>query len=110
MGETLGLYRAFDATAFAESLYARVQETVERGLLEELLCITDDDVYAAVTGVVDLPDRMARNLTRSFVQQGGRLPDKQRKQFPELTDAEIPAMTAAMAHLFSAQKTPGDAG
>ncbi|WP_264777689.1 Fic family protein [Deinococcus aetherius] len=110
-GDTYPLYRAFDATAFAEYLYARVRETVERDLKEELSWITAyDDVYAIVTGVVDMPDRMARNLTRYFVQEGGRLSNHKRRQFSQITEAEIAEMTALMARLFRPERESGDTG
>lgn len=108
-GETARLYRAFDATAFAEFLYARVQDTVERDLKEELSWITAfDEVYAVVTGVVDLPDKLARNLTRYFVQEGGRLSRNKRQQFSQLTDAELDEMTARVQAMWNSRAISGE--
>lgn len=98
--DTRPLYRALDATAFVEFLYARVQDTVERDLREELTWIsTFDEVYRIITSVVDMPDKLARTLTRYFVQEGGRLSKNKRKQFPELTDQEVQDMTRQIADL-----------
>lgn len=106
-GDTLPLYRAFDATDFVTFLYARVQDTIERDLHEELAWIaTFDQVYRIITDVVDMPDRQARTLTRYFVQEGGRLSRNKRRQFPELTDAEIDDMTRQIAALHTAPEEP----
>lgn len=102
MGDSHHLYRAFDATEFVEFLYVRVQDTVERDLREELAWITTfDDVYRIITSVVDMPDKMARNLTRYFVQEGGRLSKNKRRQFTEISDQEIEEMTRQIAALIT---------
>ena len=49
--------------------------------------------------VVEMPDRHAALLVRLCLQNGGRLSQNERKQFPELLDAEIAAMEEALVSL-----------
>ncbi len=95
--ETAHLYRYFDATAFAEYLYDRVADTVRRDLKEELAFIAVfDRAFEAVRGIVDMPDRRASLFVRLCMQNEGRLSAAKRQRFPELDDAEIAAMEAAV--------------
>ena len=95
--ETADLYRYFDATAFAEYLYDRVADTVRRDLKEELGFIAVfDRAFEAVRGIVDMPDRRASLFVRLCMQNEGRLSAAKRQRFPELDDAELAAMEAAV--------------
>ena len=95
--ETAGLYRYFDATAFAEYLYDRVADTVRRDLKEELGFIAVfDQAFEAVREIVDMPDRRASLFVRLCMQNGGRLSAAKRQRFPELDDAEVAAMEAGV--------------
>jgi Fic family protein len=98
--DTLDLYRFFDATVQAEYLYDRVAETIRTDLREELEFLeVYDAAYRAVTDVVDMPNRRAGLLVRIFLQNGGRLSSQKRKQFRELTEAEIEQMEAAIQEI-----------
>ena len=95
--DTTDLYRYFDATAFAEYLYDRVSDTVRRDLKEEFgFVAVFDRALDAVREIVDMPDRRASLFVRLCMQNGGRLATAKRHQFPELKDAEIAAMEAAV--------------
>jgi hypothetical protein len=95
--DTADLYRYFDATAFAEYLYDRVADTVRCDLREELgFVAVFDRALAGVREVVDMPDRRASLFVRLCLQNDGRLSAAKRWQFPELEDAEIAAMEAAV--------------
>ena len=95
--ETAELYGYFDATAFAEYLYDRVADTVRRDLEEELGFIAVfDRAFEAVRGIVDMPDRRASLFVRLCMQNGGGLSASKRPRFPELEDAEVAAMEAAV--------------
>ena len=95
--ETSGLYRYFDATAFAEYLYDRVADTMRRDLEEELGFIAAfDRAFEAVREIVDMPDRRASRFARLCMRNGGRLSAAGRRGFPELEDAEVAAMEAAV--------------
>ncbi|MCW3096963.1 MAG: Adenosine monophosphate-protein transferase [Chthonomonadaceae bacterium] len=100
--DTRNLYRFFDATQQAEYLYDRIAETIREDFKEELEFLSMfDAAFTAVRNVVEMPDRRAALLVRLCLQNGGRLSQNKRKQFPELTDEEIVAMEAALAPLLS---------
>jgi hypothetical protein len=102
--DTADLYRYFDATAFAEYLYDRVAETVRRDLKEELgFVAVFDRAIDGVREMVDMPDRRASLFVRLCMQNAGRLSAARRQQFPELTDAEIAAMEAAVQDAMRAE-------
>jgi len=96
--DTRDLYRFFDATAQAEYLYDRIAETIREDFKEELDFLSVfDAAFTAVRNVVEMPDRRAALLVRLCMQNGGVLSQNKRKQFSELTDAEISAMEEALA-------------
>lgn len=96
LNETADLYRYFDATAWAEYLYDRVADTVQRDLREEIDYVNVyDRALAAVTGVIDMPDRRALLFVRHCMQNNGRLSKAKRDSFAELTDAEIAHLEGA---------------
>ena len=96
--DTRNLYRFFDATAQAEYLYERIAETIREDFKEELDFLSVfDAAFTAVRNVVEMPDRRAALLVRLCMQNGGVLSQNKRKQFSELTDAEITAMEEALA-------------
>jgi len=88
--ETAHLYRYFDATAITEFLYAKVAETVQKDLREELDYVsTFQAALAAVLDVIDMPDRRAALFVNLFLQQNGSISRKKRELFTELSDAEV---------------------
>ena len=96
--DTRDLYRFFDATLQAEYLYDRIAETIREDFKEELdFLLVFDAAFTAVRNVVEMPDRRAALLVRMCLQNGGRLSQNKRKQFSELTEAEIIAMEDALA-------------
>lgn len=99
--ETGDLYRYWDATRFAEFLYACVGETLRRDLREELGFLKIfDRALQAVMNVVDMPDRRASLLVRLIMQNRGMLSkNKREKEFPELTGAEIARIEKAICEI-----------
>lgn len=95
--ETADLYRFFDATPFAEYLYARIGDTIRRDLGDELgFVAVFSSASEAVREIVDMPDRRLSLLVRLVLQNGGRLSTAKRKRFGELKDAEVAAMERAV--------------
>lgn len=89
-GETLDLYRYFDATAFAEYLYDRVADTVRKDLKEELGFVAIfDRAFDRVRDLIDMPDRKASLFIRLCLQNGGTLSKSKRGMFSELSDVDI---------------------
>lgn len=96
--ETAYLYRYFDATAHAEFLYDKVAETVRKDLREELDFVTVyDAAVRAVQSRIDMPDRRVSLFVRLCLQNEGKLSKAKRREFPELTDAELEDLHAQIA-------------
>lgn len=94
---TAGLYRYWDATAFAEYLFGQVAEAIRHDLREEIdfLNMFDEAVRKTVA-IVDIPDRRASLLARLIIQNKGTLAKGKRALFSELTDEEIGAIERAV--------------
>lgn len=96
-GETGSLYRYFDATALAEYLYSKVEETLHKDLKEELGFVTVyDAALRAIREIVDMPDRRASLFVQIVLRNGGTLSKNKRGLFQELTDDEVGTMEAAV--------------
>lgn len=109
LNDTANLYRYFDATPLAESLYDRVADTIRVDLREELDFVeTYDRALAGVTGVVDMPDRRASLFVRLCLQNNGRLSRTKRAQFSELSDEEVRRMEAAVQRAMEAHSPCSD--
>lgn len=95
--DTAVLYRFFDATLLAEYLYDRVADTVRHDLADELGFIAIyDRATSAVRDIVDMPDRRASLFVRLCMQNGGRLSNKRRDDFAEITDEELRRLEGAV--------------
>ena len=94
LNETGNFYRYFDATAHAEFLYARIEETVEKILPRELRFLDAHDRFSdGVRGLLDMPSGRVELLRRFLEQGGGRLSARARaREFAALTDAEARAL------------------
>jgi Fic family protein len=107
LNDTGDLYRYFDATAFAEYLYDRIADTVERDLREELDYVSVyDRTLAAVTSIIDMPDRRASLFVRLCLQNNGRLSKAERDNFAELTDAEVAQLEDAVQRTIRQEPVP----
>ncbi len=102
--ETSDLYRYWDATRFAEYLYACVAETIRRDLREEISFLSVfDQALSEVMNIVDMPDRRAFLLVRLILQNRGTLSkNKREKEFSELTDGEITSIEKAIREISEA--------
>src|SRR5262249_21311560 len=96
--ETAWLYRYWDATPFAEYLYACVTEAIRQDLKQEIGFLTVFDAAVRRTmEIVDMPDRRASLLVRLMMQNNGRLSRTKRHQFRELKNEELAAIEAVVA-------------
>jgi hypothetical protein len=96
-GDTVDLYRFFDATSMCEFLFDRLADAVERDLSDELTFLTVfDRATRSAREVVDMPDRRLSLFVRLVLQNGGHLSERKRPQFEELSDEEVAAMEAAV--------------
>ncbi len=101
--DTADLYRYFDCTEAAEFLCDCVRETVERDLPGEIEYLRrHDQAMAGIREMIDMPDRLARNLILFIRQNNGNLPNKRRqKEFAELTDSEVQRLEAEVNEAFA---------
>ncbi|MGH7564890.1 MAG: Fic family protein, partial [Gemmatimonadota bacterium] len=89
--DTADYYRYFDATAHAEFLYGRVEETIEKDLPAEVAYLEAYERFSAgVQQLVDMPEPTV-NLLHRFLEQGeGRLSQRARtREFGDLKDVEV---------------------
>jgi len=102
LNDTADLYRYFDCTEAAEFLYACVKRTVEHDLPREIDYLRrHDEAMAGITGMIDMPDRLAQNLIRFIRQNDGRLSKRKReKDFHALTAAEVQGLEAIVRETF----------
>ncbi len=95
--ETAGLYRYWDATAFAEYLHGCVAQAIRHDLREEIGFLNVfDQAITRTMAIVDMPDRRASLLVRLILQNKGKLARGRRNHFTELTDDEIAAIEEAV--------------
>lgn len=102
--ETINLYRYFDATHFAEFLYACVHQTVEKTLPEEISYLEQyDAMKTAINERFDMPDYLADLLIRFLQQNNGALSKRAReKEFSELSDKECQTLEVLYKEIFMA--------
>ena len=83
-------YRAIDYTPIVEYFYGVVQETIRTEWKVELEYLKRyDEVRAEMRNIVDMPEKKANQFVLFVQQNGGRISDRKRNYFPELTDGEI---------------------
>jgi hypothetical protein len=89
-GKTDHMYRYFDATDVTEFLEAKIEDTIEYDLKEELIYVAVyDQAYRELQDIVDMPNRRTNLLLTLCLQNKGPLSKRKRVLFPELTDNEI---------------------
>ncbi|MHB9071259.1 MAG: Fic family protein [Sedimentisphaerales bacterium] len=96
--QTVAHYRYPDMTAIAEVLFAFIQTTIEKELVEELNFLKNYDVTKrAIQAIVDMPDNRIDLFIRFCLQNNGVLsPKKRTSHFTELTDEEVAKMQDAV--------------
>ncbi len=103
-GETIDLYRYFDATEQAEFLFECVEEAANGTLPEEIDFLAKHDLLRDfINGLVDMPDRLSSLLIRSLQQNDGRLSNRAlRKEFAGLSEAEVESIENRYDEIFRA--------
>jgi len=96
--QTVVHYRYPDMTVIAEVLFAFIQTTIEKELVEELNFLKNYDVTKrAIQAIVDMPDNRIDLFIRFCLQNNGVLsPKKRTSHFTELTDEEVAKMQDAV--------------
>lgn len=94
-----GWYRYPDLTAQAEYLVSTIARCIDEDFAPELHFLRRYDARRrAIRDVVDLPDRRLDLLMRLLHQNDGRLADRKRDLFADLSDTECRQVEAAFAH------------
>ena len=78
--ETAASYQFMDMTKQAEALYAFINKTIEKELVEELnFLLNYDDTKKAIQDIIDMPDRLIDLFIRLCLQNNGKLSSKKRE-------------------------------
>ena len=104
LSDTAAFYRYFDATAHAEFLYTRVEQTIEQDLPAEVRFLQSFDAFAqAVQQIVDMPMGRVELLQKFLAQGNGALSQRARgREFAALSEAEVALAERAYADAFGA--------
>lgn len=90
VNDTADLYRFFDCTLAAEFLYSCVQRVIKQDLPREIDYIARrDEAVRDVMNLVEMPDRMAEQFVLHVHRNGGKLPNRRKKEFAALTEEEL---------------------
>jgi len=102
LNDTGDLYRYFDCTGAAEFLYACVLRTVQQDLPREIDYLRrHDEALSRVMEAVEMPDRLAENLTMFIRQNNGTLSKKRRaNEYKKLSDREVGTLESIVRDAF----------
>ena len=99
-GEVEGVYRYPDLTPHVEYLATVLQQAIADLPREVEYLDRFDRAFTAARMVVDMPDVRLRRLLGHIEEGGGVLSQNKRKQFDELTDAEVTGIVTAYNEAF----------
>ncbi len=110
--DTADLYRYFDCTEAAEFLYRCVQRTIETDLPREIDYLgRRDEALRDVMNLVEMPDRTAEQFVLYVHRNGGKLPNRRRKEFAALTEDELAKLEEIVRAAFDGfEETKNDEG
>lgn len=103
LNDTADFYRFVDCTAEAEFLYSCVARTVEQDLPREIDYLRrHDEAMRRIMDTVEMPDRLAEDLTMFIRQNDGRLPKRRRTgEFAKLRDDEVAMIEGIVRDAFA---------
>ena len=109
LNDTADLYSYFDATEAAEFLYACVQQTIEIDLPKEISYLqAHDTAEREIMNLIEMPDRLAKDLIMFIRQNNGKLSGKRRtREFAKLTDEEVGDVEAIIRDAFEPHTNAG---
>jgi len=95
------LYQFPDLTNHAIFLAKSIQSTVDKDLPDELLFLQCyDELKGNIQGIVDMPDHKIDRMIVFLHQNKGKLANRKRKFYQELSDTEIEQMEQAYIQVF----------
>jgi Fic/DOC family len=100
--DTADLYRYYDCTNAAESLYACVERTIQHDLPHEIDYMRrHDEAFRRIADTLEMPDRLAEDLIMFIRQNKGALPKKRRaNEFKKLEDVEVASLEKIVRETF----------
>ena len=79
-----------------------IQSTIRHDLSEELFFLKRyDELKDDLQNLIDMPDRKLNEVIVFLHQNKGIFPNRRKKQFPEITDAEFEAMQKVYSEIFA---------
>lgn len=115
LNDTRDFYALFDATKFAEFLYACVARTIDEALPMEIAHLRAyDQAKSEILSRFEMPDQTVSLLIAFLRQNDGALSKRRRQdEFAALSDAEVALIEGIVRDAFDAESnavTPGDPG
>lgn len=102
INDTADLYRFFDPSAHVRFLSKCIDRVLERDIPDELVEMDRRDrVVKRVREILDMPERLVDRFVQFTLQNDGTLSkSKRKKDFPDLTDADVQAMQNLVREIF----------
>ncbi|MGV9004468.1 Fic family protein [Flavobacterium sp.] len=95
-------FRYPDLTLQSEYLAKTIFATIQQDLLEELFFLERyDELKKELQHLIDMPDKRLSDVILYLHQNKGIFPNRRKKYFEEITDAEFEAMETIYLELFS---------
>lgn len=99
--ETESLFRYPDFTEQAAYLGSIIHASVLEDMPSELDFIKKyDELKAEIRNIIDMPDRLLNNLIIFLHQNKGIMPKRRRKEFEQITDAELTKIEICYQEIF----------
>lgn len=96
-----GYFRYPDLTTQCVYLAVTIQETIKEDIYPEMeFLVKYDDAKTAIQEIVDMPDRYIDLLIKLLHQNKGKLSERKRKHFGQLTEHELSQIEAVFREVF----------
>jgi hypothetical protein len=95
-------FRYPDLTLQSEYLAKTIFSTIQQDLFEELFFLERyDELKKELQQLIDMPDKRLSDVIMYLHQNKGVFPNRRKKQFEEITDAEFEAFESIYSEIFS---------
>ncbi len=95
-------FRYPDLTLQSEYLAKTIFSTIQKDLFEELFFLERyDELKNELQQLIDMPDKRLSDVIMYLHQNKGVFPNRRKKQFEEITDAEFEAFESIYSEIFS---------
>ena len=102
LDEVESYYKYPDLTSQTLFLAKTIKETIRQNLTDELLFLERyDELKKEILKIIDMPDQRANDIIVFIHQNKGIFPNRRKKNFPEITDAEYSKIEEIYKAIFS---------